>query len=251
MAWLEIESSGVYHIGFRFGDRKFKRSLRTTDEREADAARVRIEENIRLVERGRLELPPAANVATFLLSDGKLEAPVSILKPVSIADLFSRYRSELPASVLEPNSLATIEIHLKHLARLIGRSIPLTQVSTTTLQRYVDQRAKEKGRGGRTISPTTIRKEMTTFSSVWNWGWTRDYVEGRFPSRGLKYPKSTDKPAFQSWEQIERRIECGGLTDAQIKELWDSLYLNVDQIREALKHVQDNAQHGVTVESCV
>lgn len=243
MAWVEIAPSGVYQIAFRVGDRKLKRSLRTTIRKEAEAARSRLEENLRLLERGRLILPPHADIASFLLSDGRVEQPIAVPRPVTISELFRRYRQELPSGSLEANSLATIGTHLKHLERLLGKSVALTQVSTTTLQRYVDQRAKEKGRGGRTISPTTIRKEMTTFSSVWNWGITHDYVEGRFPNRRLKYPKSTDKPAFQSWDQIDRRIERGGLTDAQIKELWDSLYLNVEQIREALKHVQDIAQH--------
>lgn len=65
MAWLEIAPSGVFQIGFRIGERKLKRSLRTNDRKEAEAARSRMDENIRLLERGRLTLPPNADVATF------------------------------------------------------------------------------------------------------------------------------------------------------------------------------------------
>ena len=244
MAWVEIAPSGVYQIAFRVGDRKLKRSLKTTSRKDAEAARSRLEENLRLLERGRLILPSHADIATFLLSDGRIEQPIAVPNPVTISELFERYRQELPSGSLEANSLATIEIHLNHLERLIGKSTSLSQISTAVLQRYIDQRSREKGRRGRTISPTTIRKEMTTFSSVWNWGSTRDYVESRFPNRGLKYPKSTDKPAFQSWEQIERRIERGGVNAEQISDLWDSLYLNVEQTRDALKHVKQNAQHA-------
>lgn len=52
MAWLEQEASGNFHIAFRLGSKKFKRSLRTKDEREAEARRLRLEENYRLVESG-------------------------------------------------------------------------------------------------------------------------------------------------------------------------------------------------------
>ena len=67
MAWLDRDPSGNFHICFRLGSRRFKRSLRTKDERRANASCSRLEENIRLVENGRLEFPPGADVTTFLL----------------------------------------------------------------------------------------------------------------------------------------------------------------------------------------
>ena len=67
MAWLELEVSGQYHVAFR--QRKFKRSLRTANQSDAEGACVRMEQSLRLVERGRLDLPANADIATFLLSD--------------------------------------------------------------------------------------------------------------------------------------------------------------------------------------
>ena len=72
MAWLQRNSTGKIHIAFRFGGRVFKRSLHTRSEREAQTRLERLEENIRLVESGRMDLDPAADIPTFLLSDGKL-----------------------------------------------------------------------------------------------------------------------------------------------------------------------------------
>ena len=72
MAWLQQDPSGNYHISFRFGGRKFKRSLRTHREKEARTRVDRLEENIRLVEAGRIELSTETDIPTFLLSDGKL-----------------------------------------------------------------------------------------------------------------------------------------------------------------------------------
>ena len=75
MAWLERHStSGHYHLCFRWNGQRKRRTLATDDTKAAEAIRLRFEENIVQLERGRLELPPGADVVTFLLSDGKLAA---------------------------------------------------------------------------------------------------------------------------------------------------------------------------------
>jgi hypothetical protein len=52
MAWLEHSPSNDFKIVFRLGDRKYKRSLKTSNPQLADKARLRFEENMRLVEQG-------------------------------------------------------------------------------------------------------------------------------------------------------------------------------------------------------
>ena len=58
MTWLEQHPiSGTNQLNFRLGGSTFQRSLKTSDEREAATRLARFEENIRLVEAGRLVLP--------------------------------------------------------------------------------------------------------------------------------------------------------------------------------------------------
>ncbi len=71
MASLELRSDR-FRIVFRIGGRKLHASLKTTDRKEAEGCLARLEENLRLVERGRLIPPPDADIPTFLLSDGKI-----------------------------------------------------------------------------------------------------------------------------------------------------------------------------------
>jgi len=52
MAWI-TKRGQVFHLGFRYSGEVFRNSLKTTDEREANAAATRVEETIRLVEGGR------------------------------------------------------------------------------------------------------------------------------------------------------------------------------------------------------
>lgn len=71
MASLELRGQ-KYRLVFRYNRRKFQHALKTLDVQEAEACLIRLEENLRLLERGRLQLPPDADLPTFLLSDGRV-----------------------------------------------------------------------------------------------------------------------------------------------------------------------------------
>jgi hypothetical protein len=66
--------SGIYRIAFRHQGKQFTRSLRTDDERMAEATRGRVEETLALIATGRILMPQDAEPGTFILSDGKLTA---------------------------------------------------------------------------------------------------------------------------------------------------------------------------------
>src|SRR5262249_15517860 len=110
------------------------------------------------------------------------------------------------------------------------------------LQKHVNARSKKKYRG-RPLSPVTLKKETASFRAVWNWGVQAGKLRGPFPSRGLKFPKADEKPPFMTWQEVERRIGAGGLTDAQVAELWDALYLRKEEVAELLAHVKAHAAH--------
>lgn len=66
--------SGRFRIVFRFDGQKYPHAMNTDDFAEAEGCRIRLEENLRLLERGRLELPPEVDLPVFLLSDGMLNS---------------------------------------------------------------------------------------------------------------------------------------------------------------------------------
>jgi len=83
MAWLEEHpTSGHFKICFRWGGRKLKKTVKTASRGAAETALARFEENLHLLEQGRLDLPPGADIGAFLLSDDKLNVPIQI--PVRI-----------------------------------------------------------------------------------------------------------------------------------------------------------------------
>ena len=64
---------------------------------------------------------------------------------------------------------------------------------------------------------------------------------GPFPNQGLKYPKTAEKPPFQTWEEIEKQIKRGGLSEDQQSGLWDCVFLTLKDISELLKYVKGTA----------
>lgn len=242
MAWLEKRGE-QFHLCFRIGDQKFKRSLKSTDEGAADAAVARVERRLKLIEDGDLSIPADADLATFIISDGKISRPV-VVRAMTLGELLRKYESSLCVGRLESNSIATIKLHLKHVARIIAPTLRADALSFAVLQKYVDLRSQEQGIRDRLISAVTVKKELASFSGAWNWAVRSGHVRGTFPSRGLSFHKTTEKPRFQTRTEIERQITKGKLTEVEQAEMWDCLYLLADEIAEVLELVQKTALHS-------
>jgi hypothetical protein len=177
MAAIEFDPpSGYYRIVFRYGGRRFRRSLKVKDEALAESLRGRVEETLSDLRRGRLVMPPDADPGTFILSDGKIERkPVAAveseppaLRP-TLEDLAAVYKAELPEGAKEKNSLRTERIHLGHVQRILGANTPLDEIDLAAARRYAKVRLKEThGKNvKRPIRPYTVRKELKSFRHVW------------------------------------------------------------------------------------
>lgn len=66
-------------------------------------------------------------------------------------------------------------------------------------------------------------------------------LTGKFPKRGLRFPKSAEKPPFMTRQEIERRIKTSKLSKAEIADLWGALYLTAEETAELLEHAKVNA----------
>ena len=71
MSWLEQDRpNGPFQLVARVGDRRLKRSTRTTDERAAQEFVLRVDRRLALIETGELDVPEDVDVLTFAMSDG-------------------------------------------------------------------------------------------------------------------------------------------------------------------------------------
>jgi integrase len=113
-------------------------------------------------------------------------------------------------------------------------------IDLLALQEYVEKRSHDRGLGG-SLSPVTIRKEITTLRAVFNWAKHAKLVQGEIPSRGLKFPKGKEKPPYTSFKQVLKRSKVA--SDDEASELWESVFLTLEELDELLEYVERVANH--------
>jgi integrase len=232
--------NGRYRVIFRHHGKQHTFTLGRVSEAEAKAKADQVEYLLMRLSQGLLTLPAGADIVAFLEHDGSLPvtAPVTRDTP-TLGSLRDRYL-ETHESSLEAHTLRGIRRHFRHLVRLLGEGFPIRELSLAELQGYVDKRAKARGRRG-PLTPATIKKEIVTLRTAWNWGVRMKIVSGRYPYDGLRYPKADEKPPFQTREEIERQLP--GLPPAKQAELWAALYLTLPEVGQLLAHVKEHASH--------
>ena len=210
---------------------------------EAEAIKKQVEINLHRINAGVIDPPPQnADVPQYVLTGGKNVAKPTVETSASptLKEMWDGYLESMPSGSKEENSLATETTHFSHLCRILKPNTRLTDLTTDDLQRYIQVRSKQKGQRGR-VKARTIGKEISSFRNVWNnFALFRKFVAKDFRATfgKLNYPKERERPAFQTWEQIERQIERGGLSQDEIAELWDCLFLDLGRIREFLEFVR-------------
>lgn len=239
MASLQLKGESWY-CQFLYHGKRHTFTIGKVSKNEAEAKANQADYLLMRLKQNLLHLPPGMDIVTFVEFDGKPPHQTSEKDCLSLAGLRDRYLETHRNGSLEQSTLDGIELHFKHLIGTLGAGFPIADLSMADLQQHIDRRAKKKGQRGR-LSPATMHKEIVTLRTAWNWGVNMGLVTGKFPNKGLRYPKVTEKPPFQSWEEIERRIQQGGLSDSEKRDLWDCLYLQSSEITELLTHVQAKA----------
>ena len=236
------ERNGNFRVMFRYCGKQRNFTLGRVAEAEAKAKADQVEYLLMRLDQGLIALPPGADIVTFVRHDGTIPATGGEARQDSptLASLRDRYLATHGNGTLEAHTLRGINRHLRHLARELGEGFPIRNLSLADLQLYVDKRAKAKGRRG-ALNPATIRKEIVTLRTAWNWGVRMKIVSGRYPYDGLRYPKSDEKPPFQTRKEIERQVP--GLPSAKAAELWEALYLTLPEVERLLAHVRETAIH--------
>lgn len=239
MATLEIRRGrrGTrYRLIFSLFSKRYAATLPVHNQADAEHAKTSAEMLLEQIVAGRVTIPPGADVALFIATDGRLETKPTDDHSLPLGKLYDQFQQAIPEGHLERSTLLTMKIHLGHVTKILGGNKPLGSVTFDDLQKYVNRRTKEKNRRGKSISPVTIRKEVTTLSGMWSWAASQHKVSGEFPGRKLKYPATSEAPPFQTWDDIERQVASGAA-----ESLWDCLFLNVDEVAQLLAYVKQHA----------
>ena len=236
-----VPNSPFYCIRFRFRGQNVQRSLGVREKRRALALLGRLEETIRLLELGHLEIPSDVDCIEFLLTGGKEQkSDEDKPSPIGLKKLFEEYEEARPTGQKEESTIYCEGIHIEHLKRILGARKPLVTFKKNDLQKYVNKRLKEKY-NGKPIQPETIKKELATFRMLWNWAVEEELLIGICPTKKVVYPLTDEKPPFMTRKEIENILARGHLDKRQSEEIWEALYLDKEEITDVLQQIQAQA----------
>jgi integrase len=234
------QKDGIFHVRFRFRGKEYKKSLKTHDEGAATAALHVVSLTIHRLLTGQVQLAVAVDPGDFILSGGTLLKPVESTPQrqslPSTKALIEEYK-ESQKSLMAPSYLYSQAMHLRHLVRRLGERADrhCDQVAFRDLDGYVKKRLGER-------HPNTAERERITLMQFYKWAVHQGYLANS-PAAGLERIKGgEDRPPFRTVAEINRVIERGGLTEAEILDLWECLYLNPQEIGGLLAVVRANAR---------
>jgi len=230
--------NGSYRVLFRYHGKQYAFTVGKVSNDEVEAMAAHVDYLLMRLEQRLAVVPSGMTIVDYVQFDGKQVEESSVAGKITLTDLRRKYLAANEA-LLEQTTIEGIQQHFNHLARVLGPLFPIADLSLADLQGYVDnRRTKGKGRNGRKLSAATIEKEIISLRTAWNWAVQMSLVSGKFPNRGLRYPKSQEKPPFMTREEIDRRIAGGGLSPADIADLYDSMYLTSTEVVEWLEFMK-------------
>ena len=236
--------NGTFYVRFGFRGITKRFSLGTSNLDDARNEQNKVIDTIHQIKVGRLPIPDDCPDPHYFIFTGGRQIAKTIQINLTLQDIWEGYEQSVPLG--SRPSLLTEKIHYRHFIRVL-KNKNIKAITFGDLQEYINKRLAEKGNSGRTISARTVRKEIATFTTIWNnYALPSKMVSSSFGLTFIskfKYGKESSKAKFQTWDQIENQITNGNLTKSEANFLWDGLFLDMDQIAEILDYVKNKKDH--------
>jgi len=243
-----------WFVCYRWNNAQHNKSCGTTKHSEADVIRSRVEDTIQLLRTGRIQLPKEVNPGDWILaggvtiSNGSCGEDTDKIKPIDLqfGKICEDYYQDQARKA--DTTLYTERIHIKHLKRHFGFRRQIISIELEHVKKYLSQRLQETYHC-KPVAGVTVKKELATFRQIWVWAQRNRKLSAICPLLGpdgrweVRIPKPTQRIKFQTWQQIERRIERGVLTEEEVQKQWTSLFLDHEQVKSLLEHVSKHARH--------
>jgi integrase len=270
MAWIQCRNDS-WRVLFRHDGKQHTFWLGEVNEKEAQNTAAKVDYWLMRLKQRLVTLPPGCDVVTFVRHDGKPPEHLTVegTKELTLEGLREAYFAARKVK-LEETTTDGISLHFRHLARILGPNKMIPELTRADLQAYADKRsgewidpelyrrkrrekaalAKPKRKYVRKNAPPkppekperpkrhpssgTIKKEVISLRTAWNWARKQLGLKELFPGADLDYAKTKEPLPFMTWEEAEQRIAAGD----DPEEVWEAVYLRTGEIAELLTWVK-------------
>lgn len=237
---------GIYHIRFRLGGKEYKKSLQLRDRVAAEAARNLVELTLYRIKTGQVTVPSGIDLAGFILSGGALVHPVPAAEHTPEPEMPSTIKLIEEYKGSQKNLIASSyhdsqALHLRHLVKYLGdlAQASCDRVGFRNLDGYLKDRLTKR-------HANTAERERITLMQFYKWVVAQGYLPVSPAATLAPIKGGVDRPPFRTIAEILRIIERGGLTEEEMLDLWECLYLTPHEIARLLASVRANAQEDIS-----
>jgi integrase len=226
----------IYVARFRWDGKEYKKSLKTTNLADARAALKAVERTIHGLTTGLIQVPDRVDPGDFILSGGKrTEGKKPRRPPLTLAALIDAYLTN--QSHKAASSVVTERIHLNNFKSGLGRKAdsPIERIECRDLESYLQARLKER-------TAVTVHKERGTIRQLFRWAVAQKFLDDSPAEELTPIKEAADLPPFRTSAEIEAALSRGGLSEAEIRDIWDCLFLTPAEIADLLQTVRVRAE---------
>lgn len=232
--------NGIYTARFRYLGKEYKKSLKTADRDDANAALLEVQRAIHRLTVGILQVPEGVDPGDFILSGGTLATNHSRPKVgPTLDELAKEFQGNL--AHLAASNRYTIGVHLRNLAKKLGKKAQSTvdRLERRDLEAFLQARLKER-------SHTTVGKERATIVQLFKWAVAQGHLVVSPATDLTRLKTGGDALPFRTSEEIEAIVVRGGLDREEAWDLWGCLYLTPAEISALLAFVRDRKGIGIS-----
>ena len=194
-----------------------------------------IERAIHGLTTGLLQVPVGVDPGDYILRGGTRKEVVRPLR--SVPPLEALIGEYLGGQAHKASATVYTEgVHLRNLVKNLGpkAEAPADRIAHRDLDQYLQARLKER-------TPSTVHKERDTITSLFKWAVDHGYMDLSPAADLTPIKEEVELPRFRTAAEVEAMLARGGLSEAEVNDAWDRLYLTPAEIAGLLRLVRERA----------
>lgn len=232
------EKSKSFLINFRWGGKRYTRSLHSSNAKVAREAQARVNYLLARIKGGVEVLPPGVGIASYIFDGQQVSAEDDERRRKSLRAFLREYLDYAKPPRKSPSTYSTECIHLRHLERFLDSKRildrPLVEITAEFFDEYKKFRQPE-------VSPTTINKELETFRFMFQLAVKYRILESNPLKDVDKYKKANVPHRFMTKAEIDREVAARDYTEEEARSLLSFRYLTEREIARLLQLAREKS----------